>query len=99
MGFVKWTFPIQNISQASERIEIVTGWKSGDFGFHKVKKMWVATDLCSGTRVCKFPTRKECLAWCEENAALIETRRLEPSYITMVMSFRQFIEEELKNLV
>lgn len=96
MGFSKLTFPIQNIPEAPSRIEIVTGWKSGDFGFHKIKKMWVATDLYSGTRICKFPTRKECLAWCEENAALIEDRRLKPSYVAMVMNFKQLIEEELK---
>lgn len=100
MRFTKHTFPIRMIDAAPNPIEIVSGWRLGEIGFHRSSngKAWIASDLMSGMRICTGATRKECAAWCEENAQKIEDRKLEPFYIQRVMEFRDLLRKELENL-
>lgn len=102
MGFRKATIALQMIDAAENAIEYASGWLSedGTIGFHHTSngKRWVATDIASGARICTGATRKECAAWCEENAQKIENRKSEPFYIQRVMEFRDLLRKELENL-
>ena len=98
MSFHKHIFPIRLNERAKNPLKIVTGWSNEDYtiGFHNSGKCWVATDLCSGTQICYFRTRKECAEWAESHKEKIENRRLDPIYIQYVMEFREIIKKELK---
>ena len=98
MGFTKYTFPIRMIDAAPNPIEVVSGWRLDDIGFHHSLhgKNWVAVDLFSGMRICSYKTRKECAAWCEQNFQKLEEIMTEPWYIQRVMEFRELIIHELK---
>jgi hypothetical protein len=87
------------VAAAPNPIEIVSGWRYEDFGFHKINnKYWAATDLYTGTRICKSTTRKGCLALIESNKNLIDRRRNEPLYTQRVIEFKELIKEELEKL-
>lgn len=50
------------------------GWLTvdGEFGYCKVNATtWKAIDIETGTSVCAYTTRKECMAWVEDNLELI----------------------------
>lgn len=99
MGFTRHTFPIRMIDGWERPIEIVSGWRYGDFGFHKgIKGRWIATDLYSGTRICTGQTRKECLEKIENNMKRIEQRYEEPSYIQKVMEFKELLKKESEEM-
>lgn len=91
-------FAIQNCAGAPNRIDAVLGWTDGEYGYHKLRyNKWAATDIVSGTRIYVASTRKECAEWCEGNKDKIEARREEPSYVSMVVKFKELIEKELDN--
>ncbi len=85
MGFHKGSF---KISSKSEGFIEKTGWidETNTYGFYSFRRpsgttmLWVVTDLASGLRVKTAKTRKECAAWVEDNADLIEFQKKKPEY-------------------
>lgn len=97
MKFRKSNFVIQNIPDAPEPVQVVSGWieESNTFGFFKYRNYWKATDLLSGTLVTAQPTRKACADWVIDNITKIEGAKADPAYRSKVEGFRQKIKEEL----
>ena len=84
MRFHKGKFFIQNVKEIRYGrpfdfdFEEKEGWidESNTYGFHKVKyNVWICTDITSGARVAKAPTRKACVEFVEINKELIEEIR------------------------
>lgn len=84
MKFKRATFFIQTITADKDTYDFHErlGWVdiSNTFGFYlnpKTKK-WVATDLTTGSWICKEKTRRECAEWIEANMEAIEKARRLP---------------------
>ena len=103
MHFHKLIFPIRMITTAPRPVELVSGWRldGTNIGFYRSSngRMWIASDLISGTRICKFPTRRKCVEWCIENRKKINNRMNTAFYIQRVKEFRLLLEDELEDLI
>jgi len=92
MKFHKGTFSIQKENiQGKRSLETVIGWieETNSYGFDNRNGEWIATDLNSGVILTKGKTRKECVAWIEENLALIKLQKTKPRYRDHVSSFKK----------
>lgn len=96
MKFKKSNFAIQ-LNENIKDVAVVEGYieETNTYGFYKHNKFWRATDLVSGSLVCCCPTRKECVAWVEENANRIAAIKKTQKYKLKVESFRELLKEAL----
>lgn len=96
MKFKKEKFAIQ-LNENIKDVAVVEGYieETNTYGFYKHNKVWKATDLLSGSLVCCCPTRKECVAWIEENLDRIAAIKETQKYKLKVESFRELLKEAL----
>ena len=106
MGFHHLTYPIITLPSRERRltencafpcIEMRKGWtdETYTYGFFNTGKMFVATDLRSGRWIVRKKTRKECVAWIEENKELLEKKKNTQEYQVWVEEFEALKRCEL----
>lgn len=99
MKFHKGVFKIQMNERLNYEIRDVSGWidETGDYGFHKNGKHWVATDIASGVLIVSAPTRKACVEWIDENQERIIKAKETWKYRINHGRFIQKLEKEKRN--
>lgn len=118
MTFKKSTFNIivitkvLNCKPVDYEIKTVDGWidSTNTYGFYKKLKYntkttyyWYATDLATGTYICKDNTRANCVKWIEKNIKRIEDRKKSDRYrellfIKNTLDLKVYPQEECENV-
>ena len=98
MGFHRYDVPILG---HDGKVTTVKGWidETKQFGFYPMKRKtknntwtdwkYIASDIASGARIIECKTRKECVAWVEDNIEKIEKVRKTITYKKCVEKVRQ----------
>lgn len=92
MKFKRGKFLIQFIPEAANQFEWREGWISscGRYGFHKDRNKWIVSDLASGMRIYKAPTRVACAEYCETFKGHIAAAKGSEKYHNAVKALYQY---------